>query len=202
MILYEDTRAHLRQDPPPWLLNGEAHAPDLCRRDGLGVNLRWWGIGDPWLCGPQTRAVWHDLDDGWRVCLVGGQVEPERLGRVQRWCDLAPAVDLVGRQWGAPVILASDGTPIYRVRYGKDFLPAKTPEQNRAEKIAMAAREAIISGALASMDMSVACQWAAELQATTKHVTPEAIGALGLMDDALALSTLSVAVTLPLVRAA
>lgn len=197
MILYEDTRANSRQGPPSWLVG----AGELCQREGLGVPLRWWGIGDPWLCGPQEHAAWHDLEDGWRVCLVGGRINPGILNRDQRWCDHGEAVDLQGNRWGAPIIIAEDGSPIFRVRYGKDFLPAKTPEQSRAEKVATAASGAIKSGALASMDMAVACQWAAELQATTKHVTTEVIAALGLMDDALVLSTLIAATSLPLKRA-
>jgi hypothetical protein len=200
VILYEDTRAHLRRTPPPWLMNGDQQAPDLCEREGLGVNLRWWGIGDPWLCGPQERSVWHTLDDGWRVCLVGGHPNPEILNRAQRWCDLSDAFDLAGNCWAAPIILSEDGTPIYRVRYGKDFLPAKTPEQSRAEKVAKAASEAIKSGAMAEIDMAIACQWAAELQSSVRHITPEVLGVLGFMDDALVLSTLAVATSLPLRR--
>ncbi len=180
MIIYHDTKAATRDAPPPWLVG----AHDLHRREGHGE--RWFGIGaQPWLVGNQ-KGEWHDLADGWRCCLVG-DLDPAELRRDQRWCDTEPAVDLHSRRWAAPVILGEDGGPVFRVSYGRDFLPALTTEQTQAEEIAKAARQALASGGI---DGPFARRWAAALLAITHHLDIEVIGALALLDDALVLSVL------------
>lgn len=180
MIVYHDTTPDTRDTPPPWLVG----AHDLHRRDAQGG--RWWGVGaHPWLVGPQD-TTWHDLDDGWRCCLVG-DLDPVALRRAQRWCDTEPAVDLHARRWAAPVILGDDGQPVFRVAYGEDFLPALTPEQQRAQEIAKAARQALSSGGI---DGPYARRWAAGLLEITHHLHVQVIGKLTLLDDALVLSVL------------
>jgi hypothetical protein len=180
MIVYLDTNPD-RDTPPPWLVG----AHNLHRRDGAG--RRWWGVGStPWLVGPHD-GDWQDLDDGWR-CLLVGELDPVELRRAQRWCDTEPAVDLAGRRWAAPVILGPDGLPIFRVNYGgRDFLPLLTPEQLQAKAVAEAARQALASGGI---DGPFARQWVATLLAITHHLSVQVIGALGILDDALVLSTL------------
>lgn len=188
MIIYHDTKAADRDTPPPWLVG----ATNLHRRDGRGE--RWWGVGPtPWLVGPQA-GTWHELADGWR-CLLLGELDPRDLRRDQRWCDSEPAVDLHARRWAAPVILGEDGGPVFRVSYGRDFLPALTSEQSQAQTIAEAARQALASGGI---DGPHARRWAAMLLTITHHLDVEVIGALGLLDDALVLSVLSPASGRPL----
>lgn len=187
MILIADTKHADRTTPPSWL----AGAPGLQRRDG--VDGRWWGIGDGYLVGPQDRPFLQ-LDDGWRVTLLDG-FDPRTIARAQHWCPTRPVADLQGRVWFAPELLNQHGERIFRVSYGEDFLPALTPEQKRAQEIADAARQALITAAKeaanddqrtgSGLPVSVAGRWAAELLALVNHVSVPVLGKLGLLDDAL-----------------
>jgi hypothetical protein len=195
MIIYRDSKPHERSGPPPWL----AGAMELYQRDGIGIPFRFWGVGSPWLVGEHADRKWHSLADGWHCCMVDGP-EPELLQRNQRWCDTDRAVDLGGNQWLAPRLLSEDGTAIYRVSYGADWLPSLTPEQYRADDVAKAARAALLvnkEGGPAP-DQRAVCQWAAELLCVTHHLDTSVIAALSLLDDALVLTTLSAACGLPL----
>jgi hypothetical protein len=191
VIIYHDTKAADRDTPPPWLVG----AIDLHRRDGKGQ--RWWGVGpSPWLVGDHP-GDWIALDDGWRCRLVG-ELDPLVLRRHQHWCDTAPAVDLQGRRWCTPVILADDGQPIFRVTYGgDDFLPQLTPEQTQAKEIALAARQALKTGGI---EGAHAKRWAARLLEIANHISVQVIARTGLMDDVLVLSALSPVTGLPLKR--
>ncbi len=195
MICYRDTKPHERSTPPPWLVG----AHDLQQRDGVGIPFRFWGIGSAWLVGEHPDKKWHALAGGWECCLVGG-AEPELLTRAQRWCDTTVAVDLNANQWQAPRILSEDGTAVYRVAYGADWLPSLTPEQYRADDVAKAARAAMLvtKEGGPSPDQRAACQWTAELLCVTHHLDTSVIAALALLDDALVLTTISAACGLPL----
>ncbi len=152
------------------------------------------GISDPLLF--NEPKSWADLDGTWQVGASGG-IYPgdlERIGLL--WCDTTEAADMRGRTWRAPVILTEDGGRAFRVAYGRDWLPALTPEQARAEKIAQEARTAMASPA--GLTMQVACQWAAELLCVTYHLCPEAVAATNLLDDALVIDVLCAAVSKPL----
>jgi len=190
VIVYADHRADKRTGAPPWL----AGAQSLQERSGDPV--RWHGVGvEAWLVGPQPDAVWHDLADGWQCCLIG-PFNPAPLVRQQRWCDTEQAIDLAGRRWQAPVILADNGEPIYRVNYGRDFMPAPTSQQQDAERIARAARQELLSqGFIAGAHSR---QWTARLLTITYHLDVEVIAVLGLLDDALILTTLEAATGLRL----
>jgi hypothetical protein len=125
---------------------------------------------------------------------------PAAIERAQGWFDTESVDDLRGRRWSAPVILTREGSRAFRVTYGPTWLPDLTPEQDRAEKIAQAARVEILkayAGHDADLEMATACQWAAELLALTHHLTPGVLGVLGLMDDGLAMGVLRVATSLP-----
>lgn len=169
----------------------------LAHRD-LGDGVHMVGIADPIVFDPPRR--WFDLDESWRVGLTPGvQFDPLALTRAQLWCDTATARDLKARPWVAPVILDSGNHRAFRVSYGQDWLPALTVEQERCLAIAKESLEALAAG---ECKIAVACQWAAELLSATNHVTPQILGALGLIDDALVFSVLPVAVSRHLERAA
>lgn len=202
MIIYADTRPLERQVPPPWLVG----AHDLHSREGLGVPFRWWGIGSPWLLGEQPTAAWHDLPDGWRCCQLpedDGHRAPPAPVRRQLWCDTGMAVDLVGRVWAAPRILAPDGSVIYRFAYGLDWLPLLTPDQQRADDVAKAARAALLAAKAGGPqpDVRTCCQWAAELLSRTHHIEVPVLAVEGLIDDNLVTSTLSMSTGVPIVVA-
>jgi len=194
VLVYQDTRAAGRTTPPPWL-DGAA---DLHARESLDHSQRWWGIGNAHLVGPRDGG--EALDDGWHVS-IAGRINPQEFRRVMRWCRTTEARDTAGRAWAAPVILSTGGDRTILVAYGKDFLPALTPAQDRAVSIARAAREALetaheVDGA--GLDMSLAARWTAELLALTHHVDMGTLAALQLVDEALILAVLSAATGLPL----
>ena len=195
MICYRDTKPHQRSTPPPWLVG----AADLCQRDGIGIPFRFWGVGSAWLVGDHPQRKWVPLPDGWECCQVDG-VEPHLLVRAQRWCDTAAAYDLAANRWEAPRVLSEDGTAIYRVAYGADWLPSLTPEQYRADDVAKAARAAMLiqKAGGPSPDQRAICQWSAELLCVTHHLDTSVIAALSLLDDALVLTTIASACGLPL----
>lgn len=190
MLLYRDTLHGSRRDPPPWLVGvADVH----CREGARG---RLWGAGDGRVVGEQQH--WLDLDDGWQ-CSAVGKAEPETCRREIAWADCGKVLSLAGEVWSAPILLTSDGNRAFRVAYGDDWLPALTPEQERAEAVANAAREALLR-AVPSEDnpgeglpMRVACQWAAELLSLAQGVTPQIIARLRVMDDRLAVGALMVA---------
>ena len=185
MLLVCDNRAATRKEAPPWMEG----AGNLQTRDGEGK--RWWGIGDGYLCGPQERATWRPLPNDLSVTLVGA-FDPRTLSHQQLWCPTAAVADLKGRVWLAPAVLSPDGGRQFRTSYGEDWLPLLTPEQDTAEKMANAARHALIASSTdgSGLPMPAAAHWAAELLASVNHVSPRAIAALGLMDDALLMGVL------------
>ncbi len=149
------------------------------------------GIGDPLVWNQPRR--WEDVGDGWSVALVPGTVlEPRYLTRLQGWADVGAVRDMHGRIWHAPVIRRVGGGRAFRVAYGRDWLPALTPEQARAEEIVAAALDA----ANQDTPMAVACQWAAELLSMTNHITPAALAATALMDETLAVGVVQMATSL------
>ncbi len=183
MILVQDNRN--RPEAPPWM----AGAADLQCREGEGK--RWWGIGEGYLCGPQERATWHEIPDGYSVAIMG-ETDPRVLARRQLWCPLAPVADLLGRVWFAPCLLSSEGERQFRTAYGEDYLPALTDVQANAEKVALAARAALVAaaadkmaGGAGGLPMPAAAHWAADLLASVNHVTPQVIACNSLLDDAL-----------------
>ena len=195
MLVYKDTKASERRNPPPWMEG----AHDLQERNERGTDsVRWWGIGNPHLVG--DRRDWFTLDDGWKVS-VAGPVNPQEFRRVMRWCRTVDVECTNGRKWTAPVILNEKGNRVILVSYGKDLLPALTAAQSRAFEIATAAREHLESAQEVEdggLDMEVAVRWAVELLALTHHISMEAIAVLELMDEALILSVLAAATGLSL----
>jgi hypothetical protein len=148
-----------------------------------------WGAGDPWrLHMGRPVEISPDLAVAW-----DGEPEPIRPGP---WARPVAVADHRGRPWYAPAILTAAGDRDFAVAYGRDWLPALTPEQTRAEAIAQAARAAFIGAEGPSMP--VCCQWAAELLCVTHHLTPEVVAALAILDDVLVVQVLAAATGLPL----
>jgi hypothetical protein len=197
MLVYKDTQAGKRREPPAWL-EGAADLQEANDRDG---KARWWGIGNAHLVG--ERDDWQELDNGWRVA-VAGPVDPRQFRRSIRWCRTVQVEDTHGRQWTAPVILNEHGDRCILVSYGKDFLPALNPAQARAVEIAKAARDALVAAQEVEeggLDMSVAARWVAELLSLTHHIDMEVVAVLGLIDEALILEALAATVGLNLKKA-
>jgi hypothetical protein len=170
-----------------WEPRGDAQ---LVHRD-LGHGAHAVGVGDPLVWNPPRQ--WAELEDGWKVALVpGSPFDPRLLARVQGWADVVPVEDMHRRTWLAPLIRRKGGGRAFRVAYGRNWLPALTPEQTRAEEICAAALEA----ADQDTPMSVACQWAAELLSMSHHITPEVLAALALVDETLTLNVLRVSASL------
>lgn len=155
------------------------------------------GVGDPLVWQPPRK--WFDVEDGWQVAMVPGvKFEPRWLVRAQGWADVEEATDMHGRTWLAPKIRSPGGRRAFRVAYGRDWLPALSDEQRRAEEIC----EAAVNAAGADTPMSVACQWAAELLCMAMHATPIALAVLALVDDVLAVETLRLSASLEIERGA
>ncbi len=148
-------------------------------------------VGDPLVWA--TPRTWSDVGEGWQVALVPGtKLDPRLLVRAQGWADMAEAQDMHRRVWFAPLIRKPGGGRAFRVAYGRDWLPALSSEQTRAEEICSAA----LGAADQDTPMAVACQWAAELLSMSHHVTPEALAAAALIDDTLAVDVLRLAASL------
>ncbi len=200
MIAYLNTSSHGVPVHPAWLEGWEPSRDTmlaLCHRDiPLGHMV---GVGDPLTFAPPLpNNPWKPLDEGWNAVLLGKTLDPEPLARTQLWFDVAPTVDLHRRQWMAPRILTEDGRRAFRVSYGSNWLPALTPEQERAEEIAHAAREELKAGNNSGLEMPVACQWCAEFLSLVYHLSPGVFSALALVDDVLAVGVLTVATGLNL----
>jgi hypothetical protein len=179
VIIYEESKPREDGAAPEWL----AGAADLQRREGSGK--RWWGIGDGPLVGPhQLPSV--QVADTIRATLLPG-LEPLRLAIDQRWCPTSIGDDLVRRSWRMPCVLSQSGDRQFRTAYGEDCLPLLTPTQDRAEKVAQAARAAIVASVTdgTGIPQQHACRWAADLLSCVNHIS-----ALGLLDDALIAATL------------
>jgi hypothetical protein len=179
---------------PPWLDGWKAPAEHLalCHRDSDAGHMV--GAGDPLLmCQP---AKWKTLSADWLVGETERTVNAGILTRDQLWCDIEVVADLKETPWVAPRILNKAGGRAFRVAYGADWLPALSDEQARAEKIALAAREALLSAG--SVDMPIACQWAAELLCVTYHLHPQVFAAFALLDDRLVPEVLGAAAGLDL----
>ncbi len=181
---------------PPWLAEWQPRSlsASLCHREVEAGHIV--GICEPLVFKPANR--WVDIDESWSVGRVpGSKVEHDALVRDVLWCDIRAVRDLKDQVWAAPVILTATGGRAFRTAYGKDWLPELTAEQVRAEQIARAARDEFLRGENSALDMSVCCQWAAELLSLTHHLHPAVFSALALLDDRLAPETLGVAAGLP-----
>jgi hypothetical protein len=189
MIVYRDSRKLSGPTCPEWLSEwkpGSAGVHSLCHRDTADGHLV--GVGDPLLFSPPRR--WFDVDQDWQAGSIGKDLNHGVLARDLLWCESRACADLADRVWMAPVILTAGGDRAFRVAYGSNWLPSLTPEQTRAEKVAVAAREALLSG---GADMAIACQWAAELLCVTYHLHVQVIAGLALLDDRLVPEVLATA---------
>lgn len=166
--------------PPPWLLGADDVAHTMCADGSL------FGVGHPALLG--SSGPWRDCGEGWACA---GSQDPRELRRARLWCDVVDGVDQAGRWWSFPVILDREGRRSIRVAYGKDWLPALTPEQERAEAIAKEARAVLTGGQ--DPGPQVGCQWTAELLSITHHISPGVCQALHFIDDMLLAQALTIA---------
>lgn len=184
MIRFRDTLS--RSAPPSWLV-GAANLHRRPHRDG-----ELWACGDALYL--DDAGPWRDVGDGYAVA---GPVEAWGAYRKgESWADFEPVADLRGRLWMAPRVLDATGERVFRVAYGPDFLPELTPEQYRMLDIAKAARDALTAGQTGVQDvpMQTACRWAAELLGVAYHLPVPAVAALAILDDALSVGVLSVAI--------
>jgi hypothetical protein len=148
-------------------------------------------VGEP-LVWNQPRT-WQEAEEGWEVAVIPGvPFDPRLLARVQGWAGVAEIQDMHRRTWLCPLIREPGGRRAFQVAYGRNWLPALTPEQSRAEEICRAALDATNQ----DTPMSVICQWAAELLSLTHHTTPAALAAAAVVDGILALETLRVAASI------
>ena len=183
MIVYEESPLRQSDGPPEWLDGAE----ELQRREGAGK--RWWGIGSGAFVGPQD-GKWSRLDANTSAILLRG-FDPLTIAKRQSWCPTTTVADLKGRLWRAPCLLSDKGERQFFVEYGDDFAPFLTPEQENAEKIALAVRSAI-NAANASAEtenlglpVAMACRAAAVALSLVNHIPFEAFAPLRLLDDAL-----------------
>jgi len=153
-----------------------------------------WGVGDALTL--DGGGIWNDLADGYAVA---GPVDAhEAYQKRQSWFSTVEVEDLSGRVWQAPRIIDASGERVFRVAYGRDFLPELTAEQYRILDVAKAARDAIAASTSGTQDATtqMACRWAAELLACTYHLSVDSIATLRIMDDALAVAVISAAIGL------
>lgn len=174
---------------PPWLSDWTPRPgrASLCHRDCEDGHLV--GVCEDVVFKPANR--WHEIDSDWSVGRVSGsKVNQDALIRDILWCDIQAVRDLKDNVWAAPVILTAGGSRAFRTAYGTDWLPALTEDQERAERIAEAARDEFLRAEGSSLEMPVACQWAAELLSITYHLHPRAIAALAILDERLVVEVL------------
>lgn len=186
MIRFRDTMS--RSQPPPWLVG----AANLSRRPARDGEL--WACGDALFL--TDAGPWVDIGDGYHV--AGHVSDHTDYLRASTWFDSESVTDMHGNAWEIPRVTDASGNRVFRVSYGKEFLPELTPEQYHVMEVCKAARDAIAASTDGVQDVGVqaACRWAAELMARSYHLPVSAIAALCIMDDHLAIGALSVAIGL------
>jgi hypothetical protein len=184
MIRFRDTLS--RPQPPPWL-EGAANLNRRPARDG-----ELWACGDTLYL--TDAGPWRDIGDGYAV--AGPVADTEAYRRAECWADFDDVPDLRGHMWSVPRVMDAAGERLFRVSYGPDFLPELTPQQSRMLEVAKAARDALTAGQQGTqdVDMRLACQWAAELLCVGYHLSVKSVAGLGILDDALVIGALSLAV--------
>lgn len=182
MILWQDVSSTDRITPPPWL-DGAA---DLQAREC--VEGRLWAAGDPRLVGPRLGA-WVALDDGWRALVLPG-FDPLSLARSVPWCPTVAVPDVQGRSWSVACPRNALGESRIVGTYDEAFVRILTPEQAHLERLSLAAREGI-NAALPDDDatpakaptMAQLGAWAVGAICAGTHISPQALGRLGLLDE-------------------
>lgn len=175
--------------PPSWLLRWQ-------QRGELSTCIAETNEGPIYAIADRTgyapsRLRFLDCIPDWQVAASGPDLLTTALWRTVPWCQCAIVSDLQDREWQVPKLLTGDGARAYFVAYGgPDFLPTPTEEQSRLEAMARAAREAIIAHDTVPIPMGLACRWAAAFMAASNHISIEAIAALSLLDDKLAIAAI------------
>lgn len=175
---------------PSWLAGGR----DVICRPAINNGGYFFGIGPHYLCGKSTESEPVDLGDGW-TAWINGEIKPYMLQKQMKGQPLMPVEDSKDNVWYVPVILGPKGDRGFQVKYGPDFLPLLTEEQ---EIILTLAKEARVflpritedTSCPTDEDMRIACTWAAKFLSYTNNINIECFGKLGLMDDALVIGTL------------
>jgi hypothetical protein len=186
MIRFRDTLN--RSSAPPWLIG----AHNLHRKPSRDGEL--WACGDAFYL--TDAGPWRELGDGYEVA---GPIDAfQDYRRADSWFSVCQAYDMHGNAWDIPKILDAAGNRVFRVSYGRDFMPELSAEQYRILEVAKAAKDAIAASTDGVQDVGVqaACRWAAELLTVSYHLPIEAIAELCIMDDDLAVGALSIAISL------
>ncbi len=179
MILYRDISRPASPRWPSWLEGAE----NLCRRGSDKGDMI--AITDPMVFPPAEGLKWRDIDDGWQVAQVGAPDVPQLI-RSRTDCGTLTVADGRGALWLVPAVLDPEGgvamaTPLACV--GGKWGRQPTVEQAAIIDAAQAARVEILANRLHLVPVDAACSWVCILLAAVYHLNPDAIGALGLLDD-------------------
>lgn len=194
MIIYRDRRLTPRH--PLWL----SGCANLARVDLVGGGCLV-AAGDPWRLALREDQEWHELEDGWEVCL-DGEPEQELLLRSAPGLSSIEVIDANERTWLVPAVLTPDGRPAMPMRLGivgHDLVDGQrvprwdrrpTPAQQRLIAIATAVRGELDAGTFRDLPAATAAEMTGQLLAATYHLTPSVVGALSLLDDRICIRAL------------
>jgi hypothetical protein len=120
--------------------------------------------------------------------------DPETLGKTLGWCRILDAEDQDGEIWSVPMILNSEGRRAFQANYNEDGLPVIPADRQRLLDYALEARVVLLNHykdrSLKDLPMQAICKWAAAFLECTNHISPRAMGRLGILNDKLVLETI------------
>lgn len=179
MALY--WRAPYEQVKPRWL--------DGCA-DLQQSGIYWW-VGDPIAKPNFERLKWTPTANGWAVAQDHRPLDPSEYLRPRRWAMSIIVEDARGVDWMVPAILAPDGVPAVaqvRRRVNGEWQREYVSD---AQEAAVDAALAVRSGV--AMTLEEQSDAVAAIMEVAYFLDAETIGALGLMDDVLAVHALKMA---------
>jgi hypothetical protein len=184
MIIY----AHPSSGTPPVFMQ---KAQNLCMRQSRKHYV--YGVGQAAFLGePPEDAV--EIGDGWVCWMNADGSEPETLGKSLGWCRILDAEDQDGEIWSVPMILNSEGRRAFQANYDEDGLPVIPADRQRLLDYALEARAVLLNHykdrSLKDLPMQAICKWAAAFLECTNHISPRAMGRLGILNDKLVLETI------------
>ena len=178
-MLYYRTHASRPEHRPPEL---DGWAPGV---GGFSLDANTVGdyrvIG---LCQPlgyqPPEDGWHPSVTGWEVAKTGDFPWMALANPACKWKVGVREVD--GEKWLCPMVLTSEGHRAFSVVYGgPEFMPILTQQQKDMVDLANEIRGGFASGTWP--DMPIRARWAARLMSLPYHLSPQTVGALGLLSE-------------------
>ena len=181
MPLYYRTTPGQGGGLPPELAGYISTGPGADLHDGIVGGFRVLGITPPMRFDPPA-AGWTPLagSPGWDVVSAGPFDQLAHFRQQTAW--KMAQVRVQGSLWAIPHVLCPDGSRAFKVAYGgPDFAPQLTPEQGRAQRLAIEIRTAIQADTLP--EVSIQARWAARLLPLAYHLTEGSLAVLGMPEE-------------------